>query len=141
MTSASPNHTELGAKAISLPGWTLLPGMQILHPDGFRYDGRETWPVRVLTVEPYRAVGIGPNGFWITGEPIPNGIPNFNDPATKGCLIELARRRHGPTTTAIASLSPSTGRVTEWYVGNNQRVICVADDEIEAYVRALEVEP
>ena len=141
MSSPSPNYTELGVQAVGLPGWTLLPGMQILHPEGIRYDDRETWPVRVLTVEPYRAVGVGPSGFWMTGEPIPNGIPDFNDPATKSCLIELARRRHGPTTTAIASLNPNTGAVTEWYVGNHQRVLCSTEDEIEAYVRALEIDP
>ena len=31
--------------------------------------------------------------------------------------------------------------VSDWHVGNNKRVICYADDEIEAYVRALEIEP
>jgi hypothetical protein len=31
--------------------------------------------------------------------------------------------------------------VSDWHVGNNMRVICYADDEIEAYARALEIDP
>ena len=135
MSSPSPNYTELGVQAVGLPGWTLLPGMRFVDSDGI-------YPYRVLSVSPFFAAfdADRPPPMIAVGQ-ARGDIPDFHDAATKGCLIELARRRHGPTTTAIASLSPSTGKVTEWYVGNNQRVLCVADDEIEAYVRALEVEP
>jgi len=131
----SPTYAELGVQAVGLSGWALMPGMRLIGSDGM-------YPYRVLSVSPFCAA-------FDTDRPPPTialgqargDIPDFTDAATKGCLIELARRRHGPTTTAIASLNPNTGAVTDWYVGNNKRVICYADDEIEAYVRTLEIEP
>lgn len=131
----SPTYAELGVQAVGLPSWTLMPGMRFIGSDGL-------CPYRVLSVSPFfAAFDTDHSSPSIALGQARGDIPDFTDAATKGCLIELARRRHGPTTTAIASLDPNTGAVTEWYVGNNKRVICYADDEIEAYVTALEIGP
>jgi hypothetical protein len=127
-------YREVARKAVGFAGWDLLPGMLLVSSDGVLRS-------RVISVDPYFAAieGDGQPSLAVGGHP--SDIPDFTDAATRGCLVELARRRHGPTTTAIASVDPSTGKVTDWYVGNNMRVICYADDEIEAYARALEIDP
>ena len=129
-----PEHEALARRAVACSRWRWMPGMLIAdNGAGIRFLWEDDRYLHGMAAE----VG----GLWMRMGKDRERLPDLTDPATLGCLIELARRGHGPTTTAIASLDPNTGAVTDWYVGNNERVICYADDEIEAYVSALEAAP
>ena len=69
---------ELGKRALDCRHWRWMPGMAWILPP----SARASWPARLH------------NGRY----PIPKGIvpiPDFNDPATRGCLLSLVREATG----------------------------------------------
>jgi hypothetical protein len=73
----------LGLRAVVCPGWRLVPG--VVDCDG----------VRVLRVGEHTIDAFDPRANGIGGQVVMRaerlGPPDFRDPATLGCLLELVR--------------------------------------------------
>jgi hypothetical protein len=132
----------LGLRAVVCPGWRLMPG--VVDCDG----------VRVLRVGEHTIDAFDPRANGIGGQVVMRaerlGPPDFRDPATLGCLLELVRQSHGRD--ASAQLHRFCGDLWEppcgdeeeaWWVSvsDHMQLFDEADTEAEALVVALEAVP
>jgi hypothetical protein len=109
----------LARRAVACRGWRWMPGM-LIHAAGTAY--------RV----PDRDHDPGAEDWWRKYT-----HPDFQDPATLGCLLALVREAHGPRcyTQACGGFWTVQNEDTEDWWGKN----CVY--EAEALVAALEAAP
>lgn len=118
------NLEELGKRAVACKHWRWMPGM--LTADG----------CRMLTHESTREwSACSPKGSFC--DPSQYSIPNFDDPATKGCVLALVREALGdPISGVIGEPTPDGGR---WcYMGGDAEEITPwLTSEAEALVAAL----
>lgn len=114
---------ELGKLALNFPSWRWMPGMLGRRwAPGFsdhwtapvRFDGRDEWAMESM-------------------------VPDFSDPATRGCLLELVREKHGDPHIYVDCIVDDDGTVswcamgTSFSIGENAH-----PTEVEALVAALE---
>ena len=92
---------EWGRLAVSLPGWRWMPGM-------ITTTGNRVLDVS-FTTPPYLVVSC--NGGPVSRPTSTSAIPDPDDPATAGCLLELAGAPHRllPTVEAWLSGKPVEG--------------------------------
>ena len=95
---------EWGRIAVSLPGWRWMPGMQT---GPRREDGEPDAPI---CLDPWRIRNDGVPGPY-ADDPAWEAWPDPDDPATAGCLLELAGAPHRllPTVEAWIAGAPVEG--------------------------------
>lgn len=126
---------DLGRRAI-LAGWRWMPGMLALpfHEDDDR-SAPQCYP-------PWRVLERGVAGPW-AADPTWGALPDFDDAATRGRLLELVREAWGPLAACAPSIvrPPGGAREVVWRVGNCERLIAEGPNEAAALVAALEAAP
>lgn len=119
---------ELTKRALACPQWRWRPGMLTLSG------------LRVVRVDA-DGYAIGVHGDYaghvieLRGE----NLPDLDDPATRGCLLELVREAWGDPTMAAASSLTIEG--TRWRVDSDDHPVGDLYDypsEVSALVEALE---
>lgn len=95
--------TEIGRRAVACGDWRWLPGM--LTTDGWRVSHNGDQLVGIS--HDYKR-----NEWCDLG--LDGRLPDFNDPATVGCLTALVREKHGDPHAHIVSVSDFDGDF--WFV-------------------------
>ena len=112
----------LGERAVACKGWRWMPGM--LTTENARvllYDDSTG------NLHAHAPCGLGEEM-----------LPDFSDPATRGCLLVLVREAWGDPTMYASEHSPGRRPWRVWRPGDP---IAYGDTEAEALVRALAVAP
>lgn len=89
---------ELAEYAVTLDGWEWMPGMVDSYGDIVVSSPSENWMYvcgRMYEDDTKREVAIG--------QEVQGTYPDLTDPATLGCVLAMARKKHGPMSRAICS--------------------------------------
>jgi len=132
---------ELARRAVASPHWRWMPGMRLVCPgsdEAFRVESEPAWNGGL-----YRAFGISED--WIAAPE--DELPDLDDPATLGCLHDLACAALGADVIDIrADIAPDmSGQPRAWWTARELRGRRVASGRVESltlraagYVAALE---
>lgn len=140
----NPEMIELAKRAVACKGWRWMPGMLGWRPDNHGVPHSIRFVEGVEHMEALAGVGAGPllasgyatcDGYW-RSEDI---MPDFQDPATLGCLLALAREAWGMPTGITVSYSSDDGLWGVSWSGATHGGWCGrGKTEAEALVVALE---
>lgn len=109
---ADPNLLDLARLAITLPGWRWMPGMRALPQ-----LGRCALPIRLGDERhpSYPDEYDWPHDLGLR-------LPDLSDPATKGCLLALAREHQRRPNLCVVAMSHcrsvESDAVLAWFVFN-----------------------
>jgi hypothetical protein len=131
----------LGRRAVACKGWRWMPGMRTVYMEGgYDYEPgqafrRTDW---LECVEPYKEPRYFHNGnIWYGARD--DGLPDFSDPATLGCLLALVRKAWGDPYLCAVGDSDTGWRADA--VTAQVRDLHGYFSEAEALVAALESAP
>lgn len=136
---------ELARAAVASPHWRWMPGMLVVSTNNYHRPARiesldgDTYG---LTVVPHAngPVFAAHHEYGIAGEfPRGSSVPDFDDPATRGCLLALVREK----IPALAVYPPSVlDENEEWSLEDRDGAFqCDAPTEAAALVAALLAAP
>ncbi len=111
-------------------------------PKGWR------WGLGSADLEGDRVVALSLNGLPVWARDVSRGgvlerdhVPDFNDPATLGCLLALVREAWGDPNASCGVIGLSRKGTYVWSVCGEDEPICMEATEAEALVAALEAAP
>jgi hypothetical protein len=134
---------DLARRATVCKGWRWLPGMLVAETDGMR-------PARLVGLWEEGVCPDTPGGpawaHWgisASQEDLSGFLPDLDDPATRGCILELAREAHGDPFLCVGVCWPvdDDGPVWAAWDGVERKIVPSAASEKEALVLALEAAP
>lgn len=123
---ADPNFLDLARLAVTLPGWRWMPGMLATFRGNWTQSTQMEARVEIqrssdgTAGDPgYADLGSSDPGF----EPLPpDALPDLSDPATKGCLLALARDHQRRPNLCVVAMSHcrsvESDAVLAWFVVN-----------------------
>ena len=124
-TASAPMGASLSMRAVACKRFRLMPGMV----------GRCGWRVKYVSLD--GSVDWGEE-WTVRPDSIGDWLPDFDDPATLGCLLALVREAWGDR--SIVILRASNG----WYPSSrtaDMRGVYGYASELEALIAALEAAP
>ena len=136
-------HAKLSRQLVKSSHWKWTPGMLVVWP-----NGNEFRVAQVNSVDGVNDLPNYPAGGWGDDYPdLTRGHPHLEDPATVGCLLDLARRRisnpewrpypvnHDPGPAAWVVQRPSNVRQTlhPSEVSAIAHVLMVSSDLLETF--------
>lgn len=120
---------ELEQRAIDCPHWEWIPGMLTHEGERIIYAGR----LDGLACYEIDARTVG-GGIRTLSEQ----LPDFDDPATLGCLLHLVREAHGDSMLSVIATGDPRG---PWVLDNYTRDTPKCASYAEALVAGLEAAP
>jgi len=126
-------NEELGKRAVACKHWKWMLGMRLTGWDGNKYTISEQDEYNYPEQDEYNYLSYGMLDMcgrrW---RPDEDCVPDFDDPATIGCLLHLVREAWG-----VVDILHEVGAGV-WQIWCSDDLLITGDSEREVLVKALE---
>ena len=129
----------LGLRLVACGGFRWMPGMLAVLPGLRPEDG----PKRLhrLRGSDERGPFVSPEQSVADSTPSQWWHPDLRDAATRGCVLELVREKHGDTEMSCGVIGLNQEGKSVWAVCGEDEPLCMEATEAHALVVALEAAP